>query len=46
MPRLKPIPRDEVSDEFTLKMYDFMFGDRDPVAELAPSVALPATGGR
>jgi alkylhydroperoxidase family enzyme len=33
MPRLKPIPRDEVSDEFTLKMYDFMFGDRDPVAE-------------
>ncbi len=33
MPRLRPIPRDEVSDEFTLKMYDFMFGDRDPVAE-------------
>lgn len=33
MPRLKPIPRSEVNDEFTLKMYDFMFGDRDPVAE-------------
>jgi alkylhydroperoxidase family enzyme len=33
MPRLKPIPRGEVSDEFTLKMYDLMFGDRDPVAE-------------
>lgn len=33
MPRLKPIPRVEVSDEFTLKMYNFMFGDRDPVAE-------------
>ncbi|CAM3160028.1 carboxymuconolactone decarboxylase family protein [Mycobacterium colombiense] len=33
MPRLDPIPRGEVSDEFTLKMYDFMFGERDPVAE-------------
>jgi alkylhydroperoxidase family enzyme len=33
MPRLNPIPRGEVSDEFTLKMYGFMFGDRDPVAE-------------
>lgn len=33
MPRLKPIPRSEISDEFTLKMYDFMFGERDPVAE-------------
>ena len=33
MPRLNPVPRGEVSDEFTLKMYDFMFGDRDPVAE-------------
>jgi alkylhydroperoxidase family enzyme len=33
MPRLNPLPRGEVTDEFTLKMYDFMFGDRDPVAE-------------
>ena len=33
MPRLKPIPRAEVRDQFTLNMYDFMFGDRDPVAE-------------
>lgn len=33
MPRLNPVPRGEVNDEFTLKMYDFMFGDRDPVAE-------------
>ena len=33
MPRLNPVPRAEVSDEFTLNMYDFMFGDRDPVAE-------------
>ena len=33
MPRLNPLPRADVSDDFTLKMYDFMFGDRDPVAE-------------
>ena len=33
MPRLQPIPRGDVTDEFTQKMYDFMFGDRDPVAE-------------
>ena len=33
MPRLNPVPRAEVNDEFTLRMYDFMFGDRDPVAE-------------
>lgn len=33
MPRLTPIPRGDVADEFTRSMYDFMFGDRDPVAE-------------
>jgi alkylhydroperoxidase family enzyme len=33
MPRLNQIPRAEVTDDFTRKMYDFMFGDRDPVAE-------------
>jgi alkylhydroperoxidase family enzyme len=33
MPRLNQIPRQDVTDEFTLRMYDFMFGDRDPVAE-------------
>jgi alkylhydroperoxidase family enzyme len=33
MPSLNQIPRAEVTDDFTLKMYDFMFGDRDPVAE-------------
>ncbi|KUH84958.1 MULTISPECIES: carboxymuconolactone decarboxylase family protein [unclassified Mycobacterium] len=33
MPRLDPVPRAKVSDEFTLNMYDFMFGDRDPIAE-------------
>jgi alkylhydroperoxidase family enzyme len=33
MPRLNPVRRADVTDDFTLKMYDFMFGDRDPVAE-------------
>jgi alkylhydroperoxidase family enzyme len=33
MPSLSPVPRDDVADDFTLKMYDFMFGDRDPVAQ-------------
>jgi alkylhydroperoxidase family enzyme len=33
MPRLNPVPRADVSNDFTLKMYDLMFGDRDPVAE-------------
>jgi alkylhydroperoxidase family enzyme len=33
MPRLNQVPRAEVSDDFTRNMYDFMFGDRDPVAQ-------------
>src|SRR6201991_4755830 len=33
LPRLNQIPRAEVTDDFPLRMYDFMFGDRDPVAE-------------
>jgi alkylhydroperoxidase family enzyme len=33
MPRLNQVSRAEVTDDFTRKMYDFMFGDRDPVAE-------------
>ncbi|MFY2860685.1 carboxymuconolactone decarboxylase family protein [Mycobacterium sp. THU-M104] len=33
MPRLEPIARAEVRDDFTLTMYDAMFGDRDPVTE-------------
>lgn len=33
MPSLDPVPRAEVTDDFTRGMYDFMFGDRDPVAE-------------
>jgi alkylhydroperoxidase family enzyme len=33
MPRLREIPRAEVTDERTLKLYDLLFGDRDPVAQ-------------
>ena len=33
MPRLREIPRAEVTDERTLKLYQLLFGDRDPVAE-------------
>jgi alkylhydroperoxidase family enzyme len=33
MPRLDQVPKADVQDTFTLQMYEFMFGDRDPVAE-------------
>jgi alkylhydroperoxidase family enzyme len=33
MPRLRQIPRSEVADKGTLRLYDMLFGDRDPVAE-------------
>ncbi|MDR7231444.1 alkylhydroperoxidase family enzyme [Caulobacter sp. BE264] len=33
MPRLRQIPRAEVADTGTLRLYDLLFGDRDPVAE-------------
>lgn len=33
MPRLREVPRAEVTDERTLKLYQLLFGDRDPVAE-------------
>lgn len=33
MPRLREIPRAEVTDARTLKLYDLLFGDRDPVVE-------------
>ncbi|WP_168076718.1 carboxymuconolactone decarboxylase family protein [Caulobacter sp. SSI4214] len=32
MPRLRQIPRAEVTDERTLRLYDHLFGERDPVA--------------
>jgi alkylhydroperoxidase family enzyme len=33
MPRLREVPRDEADERHVLPMYDFLFGDRDPVAE-------------
>lgn len=42
MPRLREVPRDEVADKGTLKLYDLLFGDRDPVAE--PGTATGTRG--
>ncbi|USQ97050.1 carboxymuconolactone decarboxylase family protein [Caulobacter sp. RL271] len=42
MPRLREIPRDEVTDKGTLKLYDLLFGDRDPVS--APGTATGTRG--
>jgi alkylhydroperoxidase family enzyme len=33
VPRLREIPRAEVTDARTLKLYDLLFGDRDPVVQ-------------
>jgi AhpD family alkylhydroperoxidase len=33
MPRLRQIPRSEAAEGIVAVMYDFIFGDRDPVAE-------------
>ena len=41
MPRLDQVPRDGVSDDFTRRMYEYMFGDRDPVAEPGTSTGSP-----
>ena len=41
MPRLRQVPRSEVHDELTLKMYDQLFGDRDPVAEPGTATGTP-----
>ncbi len=42
MPRLRQVPRAEVADKGTLKLYDLLFGDRDPVAE--PGTATGTRG--
>lgn len=42
MPRLREIPRGEVTDKGTLKLYDLLFGDRDPVAQ--PGTATGTRG--
>lgn len=42
MPRLRQVPRAEVTDELTLHMYDRLFGpDRDPVAEPGTATGTP-----
>ena len=33
MPRLRQVPRSEASEGIVTRMYDYIFGDRDPVAE-------------
>lgn len=42
MPRLSEVPRSDVTDDLTLKMYDRLFGpDRDPVAEPGTATGTP-----
>ena len=41
MPRLREIPRDEVTAPVVTMMYDFLFGDRDPVAEPGTTTGTP-----
>ncbi|MCU1499655.1 MAG: hypothetical protein JWM47_3608 [Acidimicrobiales bacterium] len=42
MPRLRPVPRSEAAEGIVTTMYDFIFGDRDPVAE--PGLPNGTTG--
>ena len=42
MPRLQPVPRADAPDGIVPTMYDFIFGDRDPVAE--PGLPNGTTG--
>ena len=42
MPRLQQVPRDDAPEGIVTTMYDFIFGDRDPVAE--PGLANGTTG--
>ncbi len=41
-PRVRQVPRDEAPEGIVTTMYDFMFGDRDPVAE--PGLVNGTTG--
>lgn len=41
MPRLRQIPRAEVDQGTGLKMYNLLFGDRDPVAEPGTATGTP-----
>src|ERR1700712_4225637 len=42
MPRVRQVPRDEAPEGIVTVMYDFIFGDRDPVAE--PGLPNGTTG--
>lgn len=41
MPRLREIPRGEVTDEYILRLYKTLFGERDPVAEPGTATGTP-----
>ena len=41
MPRLREVPRAEADEEVVLPLYNFLFGDRDPVAEPGTSTGTP-----
>ncbi|MGY6550567.1 MAG: carboxymuconolactone decarboxylase family protein [Erythrobacter sp.] len=41
MPRLREVPRAEVSDPYILKLYETLFGARDPVAEPGTATGTP-----
>lgn len=41
MPRLRQVSRAEVSDPLVLRMYDLLFGDRDPVTEPGTETGTP-----
>ena len=41
MPRLRQVSRNETNDALTLRMYDQLFGDRDPVAEPGTATGTP-----
>lgn len=41
MPRLRQVPRSEVTDPVVLALYDRFFGDRDPVAEPGTATGTP-----
>ncbi len=41
MTRLRQVPRAEVTDDLTLRMYGLLFGDRDPVVEPGTATGTP-----
>ncbi|HET9076638.1 MAG TPA: carboxymuconolactone decarboxylase family protein [Acidimicrobiales bacterium] len=41
MPRLRQVPRSEVTDDGVLRTYDLLFGGRDPVAEPGTATGTP-----